>query len=109
MPTEYYLLSIEEAADATALDVRIVRQYAELGLITPSERGYAAAELAALRSVRRLRDDLELSHEAIEIILRMRRRIEALQTDLQQMQRDLRAAGRSRPAAWEDAEWRDLE
>jgi DNA-binding transcriptional MerR regulator len=108
MTTSDRLLTIEEAAAACGLDALLVHYYAELSLITPGSEGYNANELAELRRVRRLMDDLELEPEAIAIILRMRRRMLALQTELRRLEVELRNARRWRAADWIEGEWRDL-
>ena len=103
-------LSQEEAAAAAALDVATVRFFTELNLIVPSPLGYGEAELAELRRIRRLNADLGLDHAAIEIVLRMRRQVLALQDEAQRLEAELRA--RSRPSSapdWIDAEWIELE
>jgi hypothetical protein len=60
---------------ATRLDTSIVWRYADLKLITPSPEGYGDDDLAELRRVRRLWQDLGFDHPTIEVILRLRRRI----------------------------------
>jgi hypothetical protein len=109
MTNQQRRLNPEQAAAETRMDVRVVWRYADLGLITPSAAGYSDAELAELRRVRRLHDDLELDHPAIEIILRMRRQIAALQAEIRRMQLEIRSTrrppGRS---GWVEAEWDDL-
>ena len=109
MTTEQRRLNPDEAAAATHVDVSIVWRYAELGLITPSPEGYTEGDLAELRRVRRLREDLELDHPAIEIVLRMGRRIQALQTEIRRLELAILAArgARSQPD-WVEAEWDDL-
>ncbi len=61
-------LDAHEVARVTRLDVTLVWHYAELGLITPSEEGYTQAEVAELRRVRRLHEELGLDYAAIEIV-----------------------------------------
>ena len=102
------MFTLAEAAAAVALDVTVVRRYAELGLIAPPAHGYSASELAELRRVRRLMEDLELDHPAIEVILRMRRHVLALQAEVRRLEVELRAARQGRAADWIEAEWRDL-
>jgi len=103
----YTLLTIEEAAAAAALDVEIVRYVAELGLVAPAA-GYGDAELAELRRVRRLIDDLDLALPAVEVVLRMRRRMLALQAEVLELRAELRRAGR-RPILRlrQDGDWED--
>jgi hypothetical protein len=102
------LLSESEAAAAAALDVALVRLCAEHGLIAPTQ-GYADDDLAELRRVRRLTEVLDLDYAAVDVVLRMRRRMLALQAEVQRLERDLRR-GRPvvRPAFWVDAEWTEV-
>lgn len=101
-------LSRDEAAEATLLEIAIVRYYAECGLIAPSEQGYDEAALAELRRVRRLMHDLELDHPAIEIVLQMRQRMTDLQAQVRSLQLELRRVQRSTASArWVDGEWYD--
>ena len=109
MDSKGWRLNLEEAAAITKVDVRIIQHYAELGLITPSAEGYTERDLAELRRVRRTREDLELDHPAIEIILRMRRRIHALQAEIRRLELANRAAlGPRDHQEWMEAEWSDL-
>jgi DNA-binding transcriptional MerR regulator len=109
MTSEERRLNQEEAAAATGMDIHVVWRYAEVGLIPPSAEGYTESDLAELRRVRRLREDLELDHPAIEIVLRMCRRIQALQGELGRLERELRAArGTQGQPDWVEAEWSDL-
>jgi DNA-binding transcriptional MerR regulator len=108
MSIEQRRLNPEEAAAATGMEVSIIWRYTELGLITPSPEGYTDADLADLRRVRRLWEELELDHPAIEIVLRMRRRIQALQTEIRRL--EVAAVATRRPYArenWVEAEWDD--
>ncbi len=58
MKREQRLLSQAEAATAAGIDLTVVRLCAESGLIAPAQ-GYDEADLAELRRVRRLIEDLE--------------------------------------------------
>jgi DNA-binding transcriptional MerR regulator len=99
-------LDAQEAARLARLDVTIVWHYAEIGLIVPSEKeGYTEAELAELRRVRRLHDQLELDYAAIEIVLRMARRIRELSDELAGLRKT--RAPRREAIDWVDAEWED--
>jgi hypothetical protein len=107
MNGEERLLSLEQAAAACGLDVLVVRHYAELNLIAPVD-GYGAAELAELRRARRLMHDLELEPQAIAIIMRMRRRMLALQAELRRLEAELHTARSWSVQEWIDAEWHDV-
>ena len=108
MSDEQRRLSAEAAGEAAGVELGILWHYAELELITRSTEGYSDDDLAELRRVRRLREQLELGHPAIEIILRMRRRIQALQDEIRRLH--LAAAEPRRPTreTWVDAEWDEL-
>jgi len=109
MTNEQRRLNPDEAAAATNLEVSIVWHYADLGLITSAPEGYADSELAELRRVRRLREELELDHPAIEIILRMRRRIHTLQAEIRRLELAVLDAHSPRgQQEWVEAEWDEL-
>lgn len=109
MTTEQRWLNPDEAAAASKMQVSILWHYADLGLITPSSEGYSDGDLAELRRVRRLREELELDHEAIEIILRMRRRIQALQAEIRRLELAVLDAHSPRgQPGWVEAEWDEL-
>jgi DNA-binding transcriptional MerR regulator len=76
-------ITITKAADQAGLEVRVVRHCVEVGLV--NER-LAERDLAELRRVRRL-NALGVNLPGIEIILRMRRRIEALQAELARLEK----------------------
>ena len=108
MNQEQRLLSQDEAAMAVALDLAVVRLCAESGLIAPSQ-GYDETDLAELRRVRRLIEDLGLDQPAVELVVRMRRRLLTLQAQVQRLETELRRTRRTpSPALWVDAEWVDV-
>jgi DNA-binding transcriptional MerR regulator len=109
MTAEPRRLNPDEAATATRMDIGIVWHYAELGLIAPSSDGYTDADLAELRRVRRLWEDLGLDHPAIEVVLRMSRRILALQAEVRRLKSAASAGrGQRRQRGWVEAEWDEL-
>ena len=108
MNRKQHLLSQDEAAMAVALDLAVVRLCFESGLITPAH-GYDEADLRELRRVRRLIDDLGLDPSAIDVVVHMRRRLLALQAQVQRLEAELRRAQRMpSPTLWVDAEWSDI-
>jgi MerR family transcriptional regulator/heat shock protein HspR len=76
-------ITIRVAAQKANVEPEIVRHCIEVGLVS---RNLTADELAELRRVRRLRD-LGVNIPGVEVILRMRRRIEALQSEIDRLQR----------------------
>lgn len=78
---------LETAARMARLPVRRARRYLRIGLIDPSrlegDRAlFDEIQIARLRRIRRLGDDLGLDTAAIEVVLRLLDRIEALQREL---------------------------
>jgi MerR family transcriptional regulator/heat shock protein HspR len=75
-------VSIAVAAKRTGISPRTVRRYIRRGLVSET---LSESELARLRRVRRLRD-LGINLAGIEVVLRMRRRIEELQAKMARLQ-----------------------
>lgn len=108
MNVKQRLLSQGEAATAAGIELTVVRLCAESGLIAPAQ-GYDEADLAELRRVRRLIEDLGLDQPAIEVVVRMRRRLLALHVEVRRLETELRLVRRTpRTGLWEDAEWTDV-
>jgi DNA-binding transcriptional MerR regulator len=78
--TQSTRISITVAAEQSGVGPEVVRHCIEVGLVS---RRLTEEELAELRRVRRL-TDLGVNMAGIEIILRMRRRIQALQRVLEE-------------------------
>jgi DNA-binding transcriptional MerR regulator len=97
----------DEVARVTRMDVTLVWHYAELGLVTPSPEGYSEADVAELRRVRRLHEDLGLDHAAVEIVLQMGRRIRELSAEVRRLESERRAEARDE-IDWMEAEWEEL-
>jgi len=83
-------IAIKKAADRTGVEVRVARHCVEIGLM---DDALAERDLAELRRVRRLMA-LGINLPGVEVILRMRRRIEALQAELTELERRNRSRGR---------------
>jgi hypothetical protein len=79
-------ISIRSAAQRAAVDVQVVEYCIEVGLM---KDGLAEADLCELRRVRRLMS-LGVNLHGAEIILRMRRRIQELEAELNRLGRHLR-------------------
>ena len=79
--------SEQETADYCRLEVQVLRQLSESGVIpgiqvVGEEVRYSDEDLALLRRARRLYEDLGANLEGIEIILRLLARLDALQREL---------------------------
>ncbi|WP_448543897.1 hypothetical protein [Roseiflexus sp.] len=95
----------ETLAAQTGLPVEVIQELIDLELIgtlpEPTE-----TDLRELRRVRRLIDTLGLSHEAVDVILQMRRRLVALQNEVAQLRMELSERHRvERTSVWIEAEW----
>jgi MerR family transcriptional regulator/heat shock protein HspR len=78
---------LEAAAAATRVPPARVRYFVRVGLLRPSRvEGrvpyFGEAEMAQLRRIRRLRDDLGLNMAGVEVALRLLGEIEALRREL---------------------------
>lgn len=80
-------ISIKKAARRSGLDVYVVRHCVEVGLM---EEKLTERDLVELRRVRRLLT-LGINLAGIEVILRMRRRIQELQAELMRLERLVRS------------------
>lgn len=84
---EEMLYEREVARQLARISADLLRQCEVEQLVPPRVRrtgraGYNAADIRELARIRRLREDLELNLEAIEIILHMRRQMLDLQAEM---------------------------
>lgn len=88
--TAYY--SEQETAHYSRLELHIIRHLTEVGIISgmqvagEDQPRYDAADLALLRRVRRLYQDLGINLEGVEIIVRLSTRLDLLQRELARYQ-----------------------
>src|SRR5258707_13602318 len=79
--------SEREAAAASRLRISAIRHLRALGLIEGEETGgelrYSEEEVIQLRQIRRLQRDLGVNLAGVEVIVRLLKRIEALQIELE--------------------------
>jgi len=90
---ETIYISIRTAGRQTGLPRQTVQECVERRLV---REPLSAADLAELRRIRRLQE-LGVNLQGIEIILHMRRRIQALQADLDRRERMWERRGWSEP------------
>ena len=80
--------SEREMAAASHLGIGAIRHLHALGLIEGKEAGgelrYSEEEVIQLRLIRRLQRDLSINLAGVEVILRLLKRLEALQQELEQ-------------------------
>ena len=88
-----YVISI--AARILGIQTYTLRYYERIGIIEPSRsrgntRLYSDSDIAHLRQVKRLMDDLGINLAGIEIILRMGQRITELQHHVEGLESELK-------------------
>ena len=88
-----YVISI--AARMIGVQVHTLRYYERIGVVEPSRsegntRLYSERDIALLRRVKTLMDDLGINLAGIEVILRMSQHIAELQRQVKQMESELR-------------------
>ena len=84
----------ETARKLARISANLLRQCEVEQLVQPHVRsggrtGYSAADIRELARIRRLRDDLGLPLDAIEVVLHMRRQLLDLQAELARMERQM--------------------
>jgi len=87
-----YVISI--AARMVGVQVHTLRYYERIGIIGPSRsqgniRLYSERDIALLRRVKTMMDDLGVNLAAVEIILRMSERMVELQNHVNKLQLEL--------------------
>jgi len=87
-----YVISV--AARIVGVQVHTLRYYERIGIIGPSRsqgniRLYSERDIALLRRVKTLMDDLGVNLAAVEVILRMSQRMVELQNHVNKLQSEL--------------------
>jgi MerR family transcriptional regulator/heat shock protein HspR len=87
-----YVISV--AARMVGVRVHTLRYYERIGIIEPSRsrgniRLYSESDIAQLRRVKTLMDDLGVNLAGVEVIMRMVQRMLELQNQLQEMKSEL--------------------
>jgi MerR family transcriptional regulator/heat shock protein HspR len=86
-PGQSRLVRLEVAAETVRLPSTRVRRYVRAGLVRPaqgagSEALFGDEDLARLRKIRRLREDLGINHAGLEVVLRLLDEVDALRAAL---------------------------
>lgn len=86
-----YIISV--AAKLVSLHPQTLRYYERQGLVQPSRstgnvRLYSARDIARLRKIAQLTDELGLNLAGVDVILRMNERLRELQREMVAMQAD---------------------
>jgi len=94
-PREEPLYVISVVARLLGMHQQTLRYYERTGIITPSRsrgnvRLYSEQDVARLRQIKRLMDDLGVNLAGAEVVLRMRDRIEFLETRCRELEDEVR-------------------
>ena len=87
-----YVISI--AARMIGVHTHTLRYYERVGVVEPSRsqgniRLYSESDIAQLRRVKTLMDDLGVNLAGVEVIMRMARRMSELQQQMEEMEEEL--------------------
>jgi len=87
-----YVISI--AARLVGMHAQTLRQYERVGLVEPKRsrgniRLYSQADVARLRQVQRLINDLGVNLAGVEVILRMNARMQEMEAEIEGLRREL--------------------
>ena len=88
-----YVISV--AARMLGVQTYTLRYYEKIGIIEPSRsqgniRLYSERDIAQLRRVRTLMDDLGVNLAGVEVILRMAQRVVELQRQVEKLEKELK-------------------
>src|SRR5262245_16848048 len=83
-----YVISI--AARMVGMHAQTLRTYERIGLVEPKRtrgniRMYSQADVARLRQVQRLINDLGVNLAGVEVILRMNHRMQAMEEEMEEL------------------------
>jgi len=86
---------ISVAARMLGVQTHTLRYYERIGIIEPSRtrgniRLYSEGDIAYLRQLKKLMDDLGVNMAGVEVILRMRERIEGLQRRAAELEAEIK-------------------
>ncbi len=89
-----YVISV--AARMVGMHAQSLRHYERVGLVRPSRSGgsrrlYSQADVARLRHIQRLIQDLGLNLAGVEVIIRMNERIRQMEGEMSQLRAELQA------------------
>lgn len=95
-----YVISV--AAKMVGMHQQTLRYYERVGIIEPSRsrgniRLYSQSDIARLRQIQRLINDLGVNLAGAEVILKMRERIELMEVEIHRLRRELELANSGRP------------
>ncbi len=103
-----YVISI--AARIVGMHAQTLRQYERVGLVAPKRttgriRMYSRADIARLRQVQRLMNDLGVNLAGVEVILRMNEKLQSMESEMEELRTQLQKLRNTRlPAPRSDGD-----
>ena len=87
-----YVISI--AARIVGMHAQTLRQYERVGLVAPQRTGgrirmYSRADIARLRQVQRLMNDLGVNLAGVEVILRMNEKMQQMESEMEELRNQI--------------------
>ena len=87
-----YVISI--AARIVGMHAQTLRQYERVGLVAPQRTGgrirmYSRADIARLRQVQRLMNDLGVNLAGVEVILRMNEKMQSMELEMEELRQQV--------------------
>jgi MerR family transcriptional regulator/heat shock protein HspR len=87
-----YVISI--AARIVGMHAQTLRQYERVGLVAPRRtvgriRMYSRADIARLRQVQRLMNDLGVNLAGVEVIIRMNEKMQAMESEMEELRNQI--------------------
>jgi len=104
-----YVISV--AARLVGLHAQSLRHYERIGLIQPSRSGgrqrlYSQSDVARLRHIQRLIQDLGVNLAGVEVIIRMNERVRRMEEEMERLRAELQSyRDRMLPAVAEREDW----
>ncbi len=89
-----YVISV--AARLVGMHAQSLRHYERIGLVRPSRSGgrqrlYSQADVARLRHIQRLIQDLGVNLAGVEVVIRMNERLRQMESEMAQLRSELQA------------------
>ena len=89
-----YVISV--AARMVGLHAQSLRHYERVGLVQPSRSGgrqrmYSQSDVARLRHIQRLIQDLGVNLAGVEVIIRMNERIRQMESEMERLRAELQS------------------
>ncbi len=91
-----YVISV--AARILGVQTHTLRYYERIGILEPSRssgniRLYSESDIAYVRQLKKLMDDLGVNLAGVEVIMRMAKRMDAMRSRIEELEEEVRRLG----------------